>query len=113
MRQWRKRHLPCVHRRALGGADALLRRLGQSRRGLGFGALHSEFKSGLRKEFDRSGRTRRRGLTMKQESEHKSEISRYEFSGIEERHGIIPKWLAAVYVVMFLWMVYYLIGYWT
>jgi len=27
---------------------------------------------------------------MKQEGEHKSEISRYEFSGIEERHGIIP-----------------------
>ncbi len=50
---------------------------------------------------------------MKQEGEHKSRISRYEFSGIEERHGIIPKWLMAVYAVMFLWMVYYLVGYWT
>ncbi len=50
---------------------------------------------------------------MKQEGEHKSGINRYEFSGIEEHHGIIPKWLMAVYAVMFLWMVYYLIRYWT
>jgi hypothetical protein len=38
---------------------------------------------------------------MKQEDEHDSESNRYEFSAIEERHGIIPTWLAAVYVVMF------------
>ena len=37
---------------------------------------------------------------MKHEDEHESEINRYEFSGIEERHGIIPMWPAVVYVVM-------------
>src|SRR5258706_10145346 len=103
MRQRRKRHPPCVHRRAFRHADALLRRLGQSGRGLGFGALHPESESRLREEFDRSGRALRRGIPMKQDGEHKSEISRYEFSGIEERHGIIPKWLTAVYAGMFLW----------
>ena len=50
---------------------------------------------------------------MKQDGEHKTDISRYEFSGIEERHGHIPKWLAAVYVVMFTWMVFYLVRFWT
>ena len=35
--------------------------------------------------------------------EHKEdpgEISRYEFSGIDERHGTIPKWLGFVYVAL-------------
>ena len=50
---------------------------------------------------------------MKPESDHDSEINRYEFSGIEERHGIVPKWLAAVYIVMFVWMVFYLVNFWT
>jgi hypothetical protein len=50
---------------------------------------------------------------MKPESDHDAEINRYEFSGIEERHGIVPKWLAAVYIVMFIWMVFYLISFWT
>lgn len=31
---------------------------------------------------------------MKQDDEQEFEINRYEFSGIEERHGIIPTWLA-------------------
>ena len=39
---------------------------------------------------------------MKHEDDHESEINRYEFSGIEERHGTVPTWLAVVYVVMFL-----------
>jgi hypothetical protein len=48
------------------------------------------------------------------EEKHGSpEISRYEFSGIEERHGRIPVWLAVVYAAMLLWMVYYLIRFWT
>jgi hypothetical protein len=42
-----------------------------------------------------------------------SHLSRYEFSGIEERHGIIPKWLMAVYAGLLIWMVYYLIQFWT
>jgi hypothetical protein len=45
--------------------------------------------------------------------EHSSEISRYETSGIEERHGRIPKWLAVVYVALLIWMVYYLVRFWT
>jgi hypothetical protein len=47
-----------------------------------------------------------------QEDEH-PEISHYEFSGIDERHGVIPKWLGAVYVILLIWMVYYLIRFWT
>ena len=50
---------------------------------------------------------------MKEEGEHKGDISRYEFSGIEERHGIVPKWLAVVYAVLFVWMVFYLVRFWT
>lgn len=42
-----------------------------------------------------------------------SEISHYDSSGIDERHGTIPKWLAGVYVVLLIWMVYYLIRFWT
>jgi hypothetical protein len=40
------------------------------------------------------------------------EINRYEFSGIEERHGTVPLWLKGVIVVMFVWMVVYLRRYW-
>jgi hypothetical protein len=47
-----------------------------------------------------------------QEDEH-PEISHYEFSGIDERHGVIPKWLGAVYVILLIWMVYYLVRFWT
>ena len=51
---------------------------------------------------------------QKQEHEEDSgEISQYEFSGIQERHGKVPKWLAFVYVVMLIWMVYYLVRFWT
>ncbi len=42
-----------------------------------------------------------------------SEIHRYKASGIEERTGVVPAWLVAVIVVMFVWMVYYLIRNWT
>lgn len=42
-----------------------------------------------------------------------SHVTRYEGPGIEERHGIIPKWLALVYAVMFLWMIWYTVVYWT
>jgi hypothetical protein len=37
---------------------------------------------------------------MKQDDEHESEINRCEFSGIGERCGIIPTWLAVVSGVM-------------
>lgn len=50
------------------------------------------------------------------QDEHKEdpgEISRYEFSGIEERHGRIPRWLGFVYGALLIWMVYYLVRFWT
>lgn len=50
---------------------------------------------------------------MTKEPKDHTEVSRYEFSGIEERHGIVPKWLVGVYVVLLIWGVYYLIRFWT
>lgn len=53
---------------------------------------------------------------MKNEEGHDhdpSEITRYEPSGIDERHGTVPAWLTAVYVALLIWMVYYLIRFWT
>jgi hypothetical protein len=44
---------------------------------------------------------------------HADSITRYEGPGIEERHGIIPTWLAVVYAVMFVWMIWYTFVYWT
>ena len=40
-------------------------------------------------------------------------VSRYEFSGIEERHGRVPAWLGVVYGALLIWMVYYLVRFWT
>jgi len=45
--------------------------------------------------------------------EDQEEISHYEFSGIDERHGRIPRWLGFVYVALLIWMVYYLVRFWT
>jgi hypothetical protein len=50
---------------------------------------------------------------MSDKHDHSESITRYEVSGIEERHGIIPTWLAIVYVVMFVWMVWYTVAFWT
>jgi hypothetical protein len=47
------------------------------------------------------------------EHQERSEINRYETSGIEERHGIVPAWLIGVIVILAIWMVYYLIRFWT
>jgi N-terminal domain of cytochrome oxidase-cbb3, FixP len=41
------------------------------------------------------------------------ELSHYEYSGIDERHGVVPKWLLFVYAALLIWMVYYLVHYWT
>jgi hypothetical protein len=37
-----------------------------------------------------------------------------EYAGglIQSRHGYIPLWLLAVYVVLFIWALYYLVVYW-
>jgi hypothetical protein len=48
-----------------------------------------------------------------EEEAESGEISHYEFSGIDERHGAIPKWLAVVYLALLIWMVYYLVRFWT
>ncbi|MGH9441026.1 MAG: hypothetical protein ACRD16_02005 [Thermoanaerobaculia bacterium] len=49
---------------------------------------------------------------MDTEKHGPDEINRYEFTGIEERHGIIPGWLIAVFTALGFWMVYYLIRFW-
>jgi hypothetical protein len=50
---------------------------------------------------------------MSDNRDHSDSITRYDTSGIEERHGIIPRWLAIVYAVMFVWMVWYTVAFWT
>jgi hypothetical protein len=47
------------------------------------------------------------------EPEDPAEVRRYEFSGIEERRGIVPRWLVVVSAVLFVWMIVYLIQFWT
>ncbi len=50
---------------------------------------------------------------MSEHPEGKEEVNRYEYSGIEERHGHVPVWLNVVYLAMGIFMVYYLVQYWT
>jgi hypothetical protein len=40
------------------------------------------------------------------------EIEDYAGGYIQERRGYIPAWLLAVYVILFLWALYYLVNYW-
>jgi hypothetical protein len=40
------------------------------------------------------------------------EMEEYAGGAIESRHGYIPVWLLAVYVVLFIWALYYLVVYW-
>jgi hypothetical protein len=47
------------------------------------------------------------------EDDTPEENTRYEPSGIEEQHGIIPTWLGIVYAVMLVWMVWYTIVFWS
>src|SRR5918996_5269473 len=44
--------------------------------------------------------------------EHRSseELEHYAGGEIEARHGIVNKWLLAVYVVLFLWSIHYIVG---
>lgn len=44
---------------------------------------------------------------------HEAETVQYEHSGIQERHGTIPLWLAVVVVVLIVWSIYYTIRYWS
>ncbi len=52
-------------------------------------------------------------MTTADEGDGSPETNRYEYSGIEERHGTVPLWLIAVYLSLAIWMVYYLVHYWT
>jgi hypothetical protein len=49
---------------------------------------------------------------METEENEPEEVNRYEYSGIEERHGFIPAWLIAVMTILGVWMVYYLVRFW-
>ncbi|MFG3595245.1 hypothetical protein [Bradyrhizobium sp. RDI18] len=40
------------------------------------------------------------------------EMEEYAGGTIQSRHGYIPVWLLAVYVVLFIWALYYLVVYW-
>ncbi len=42
-----------------------------------------------------------------------NDIQRYLVPGIEEHHGRVPGWLKVVYLVMAVWMVWYLVKFWT
>lgn len=39
----------------------------------------------------------------------------HTFAGgeIQSRHGVVNRWLIAVYVILTAWAVYYLIAYWS
>jgi hypothetical protein len=50
---------------------------------------------------------------VSENEDHSESNTRYELSGIEERHGIVPIWLSIVYMVMLVWMVWYTITFWT
>ena len=41
-----------------------------------------------------------------------TEISRYEYAGIDERHGVVPTWLVCVCAALVIWSIYYLLHYW-
>jgi hypothetical protein len=46
------------------------------------------------------------------ETEEMEEMEEYAGGTIQSRHGYIPVWLLAVYVVLFIWALYYLVVYW-
>ncbi len=37
----------------------------------------------------------------------------YKDSGIQERAGPVPAWLWAVFVILIIWGIYYLVAFWT
>ena len=52
-----------------------------------------------------------RGAEPTANDEHE-ELEEYAGGYIKARHGYIPAWLLAVYAVLFLWALYYLVEYW-
>jgi hypothetical protein len=47
---------------------------------------------------------------MNHEQRGAEEVERYGGGEIEARHGIVNKWLLAIYAVLFLWSIWYVIG---
>jgi hypothetical protein len=47
---------------------------------------------------------------MRDEHRRSEDLERYAGGEIQARHGIVNRWLLALYVVLFLWSIYYLIG---
>jgi hypothetical protein len=45
------------------------------------------------------------------EAEH-GHLEEYAGGYIKSRHGYIPLWLLAVYAILFVWALYYLVVYW-
>ena len=42
----------------------------------------------------------------------RAEINHYDYSGIDEHPGVVPKWLLFVCAALLIWSVYYLLQYW-
>ncbi len=48
------------------------------------------------------------------EGEHSPQsVFLYKDSGIQERTGQVPPWLWAVFVILIIWGIYYLVAFWT
>jgi len=47
---------------------------------------------------------------MKNEGHSPDELGPYAGGEIQERHGVINKWLLGVYAVLFLWSIWYVVG---
>jgi hypothetical protein len=47
---------------------------------------------------------------MKDERRGSDDVEHYAGGEIQARHGIVNSWLLAIYAVLFLWSIYYLIG---
>ena len=46
------------------------------------------------------------------QAHHGDQLEDYAGGYIQARHGRLPLWLLAVYVVLFVWSMYYLYAYW-
>jgi hypothetical protein len=47
---------------------------------------------------------------MNHERRSTEDLEHYAGGEIQARHGIVNKWLLAIYAVLFLWSIYYLVG---
>jgi hypothetical protein len=47
---------------------------------------------------------------MRDEQHRAEEIEHYAGGEIQTRHGVVNRWLLAIYAVLFLWSIYYLLG---